>query len=455
MKDEGEYFTEALTNIIKRDEIYSILSVLINELADGPEIIVILDDYHYIKDDFINEVMEHFIKHSSYNMHYVIISREEIPMYLGDLRVNGEALDIEETRLRFSQDETMKFINGTLNLNVSEENIIDICKVSEGWIAGVQLIALVLKSNKDNIVKDIKGLNKYTVEYLTQEILKNITKEEKDFLIKTSILSTFSYDMCNDILKVNNSKKLIEALIAKNLFIIALDEDENIFRYHHIFKDFLNLHFCELEMNECKNMVHYLKEKMGDNLWSEIKNFSMLLDDFSGVVEVFDYEWVEKSDFCDMTKAMLYLTGLILKIIMLYDNFDENKREVFNLLREAFHYSIEEEYIKPFIQEKNLLFKIIKELKYDKKIELTLREKDFIKALDKFTEVCGEKDEILSEREKEVIEVLAEGLANKEIGERLNISLATVKTHIINIYSKLGVSNRVQAVEEWKRLRGI
>ncbi|RFM21536.1 DNA-binding response regulator [Clostridium botulinum] len=63
------------------------------------------------------------------------------------------------------------------------------------------------------------------------------------------------------------------------------------------------------------------------------------------------------------------------------------------------------------------------------------------------------KGELLTEREKEVMEILFEGASNKQIGKRLNISLATVKTHMINIYSKLQVSNRVQAVEKYKKLK--
>ncbi|PSM02627.1 helix-turn-helix transcriptional regulator [Clostridium botulinum] len=65
------------------------------------------------------------------------------------------------------------------------------------------------------------------------------------------------------------------------------------------------------------------------------------------------------------------------------------------------------------------------------------------------------KGELLTEREKEVMEILFEGASNKQIGKRLNISLATVKTHMINIYSKLQVSNRVQAVEKYKNFKAI
>jgi LuxR family transcriptional regulator, maltose regulon positive regulatory protein len=59
---------------------------------------------------------------------------------------------------------------------------------------------------------------------------------------------------------------------------------------------------------------------------------------------------------------------------------------------------------------------------------------------------------LLSEREREVVLLIADGLSNQQIAERLFISLATVKTHVNNIFNKLGVSNRMQAVsrlEEW------
>ncbi|MBX7232877.1 MAG: response regulator transcription factor [Caldilineales bacterium] len=55
-------------------------------------------------------------------------------------------------------------------------------------------------------------------------------------------------------------------------------------------------------------------------------------------------------------------------------------------------------------------------------------------------------EEQLSAREIEVLEFVAEGCSNREVGRRLHISEATVKTHLIHIYGKLGVSDRTSAV---------
>jgi DNA-binding NarL/FixJ family response regulator len=54
--------------------------------------------------------------------------------------------------------------------------------------------------------------------------------------------------------------------------------------------------------------------------------------------------------------------------------------------------------------------------------------------------------EPLTERESEVLQLLAQGLANKQIGVQLEISEHTVKFHVSSIYAKLGASNRAEAV---------
>jgi len=60
--------------------------------------------------------------------------------------------------------------------------------------------------------------------------------------------------------------------------------------------------------------------------------------------------------------------------------------------------------------------------------------------------------EPLSERELEVLQLMAEGLTNPEIASRLFLSLHTIKAHARNIYGKLGVRNRTQAVGKAKAL---
>jgi LuxR family maltose regulon positive regulatory protein len=61
--------------------------------------------------------------------------------------------------------------------------------------------------------------------------------------------------------------------------------------------------------------------------------------------------------------------------------------------------------------------------------------------------------EPLSERELEVLSLIAEGLSNPEVAERLYLSTNTVRVHTSNIYAKLGVHGRMAAVSKAQALR--
>lgn len=64
-------------------------------------------------------------------------------------------------------------------------------------------------------------------------------------------------------------------------------------------------------------------------------------------------------------------------------------------------------------------------------------------------------DEILTPREAELLSLLTEGLSNRELGKRLFISEATVKTHLAHIYAKLGVDTRAAAIATAIRREGM
>lgn len=58
--------------------------------------------------------------------------------------------------------------------------------------------------------------------------------------------------------------------------------------------------------------------------------------------------------------------------------------------------------------------------------------------------VDAKKQDLLSKREREVVSAVAEGLTNREIGERLGLSKHTVKNYLLKVFDKVGVSNRVE-----------
>lgn len=59
----------------------------------------------------------------------------------------------------------------------------------------------------------------------------------------------------------------------------------------------------------------------------------------------------------------------------------------------------------------------------------------------------------LTEREYEVLQLLSKGYSNAEIAENLFLSVSTIKTHVSNLFVKMDVRSRAQAIEKSKRLR--
>ena len=64
----------------------------------------------------------------------------------------------------------------------------------------------------------------------------------------------------------------------------------------------------------------------------------------------------------------------------------------------------------------------------------------------------GEKQNLLSAREQAVLDCLAQGLAYKQIGDQLGLSINTIRTHLRHIYEKLHVQSRTEAVAKYVRL---
>jgi len=84
---------------------------------------------------------------------------------------------------------------------------------------------------------------------------------------------------------------------------------------------------------------------------------------------------------------------------------------------------------------------------------VTIEKEVYIKSGQSFVFNENEFEKLgLSKREMEVLNLMAKGLSNKEIGEQLFVSLNTIKTHTSKIFEKLEVNRRTQAIEKAKRL---
>ena len=225
----------------------SVINLVANELASFSDPFVLaLDDFHVIHSDVVLKIISYLVDHLPPQMHLVLLSRTDPALPLSRLRVRNQLMDIRADQLRFTQDEIAVFLNDAMGLTLSTNDLSALELRTEGWIAGLQLAALSMQSCKDihGFVSAFTGSHHYVMDYLAEEVLKNLPKQVSTFLLQTCILDRLSGPLCDAIVDANTAgsvdgQAMLQDLEEMNLFVIPLDDERHWYRYHHLFADVL------------------------------------------------------------------------------------------------------------------------------------------------------------------------------------------------------------------------
>jgi LuxR family maltose regulon positive regulatory protein len=248
----------------------SVLSVLINELASGShELMLVLDDYHLITAKPIDHALSFLLEHLPPQLHLVISTREDPQLSLPGLRARGHLNELRAVDLRFTLDEAAAFLNQTIGLNISADDVAALDRRTEGWIAGLQLAALSMRGREDaaGFIRQFAGDDRYIVDYLVDEVLQRQPEHIRTFLLQTSILDRMNGSLCDAVTVREGSRALLESLERANLFVVPLDNKRQWYRYHHLFADVLRAYASDddsLELASRHRSASEWFEQQGD-----------------------------------------------------------------------------------------------------------------------------------------------------------------------------------------------
>ncbi|MDQ3286220.1 MAG: LuxR C-terminal-related transcriptional regulator [Actinomycetota bacterium] len=218
------------------------LSMLINELAELPRrVVLVLDDYQFVTEVENHESVAFFIEHLPENVHLVVSSRSDPPLPLGRLRAMGELNEIRTGQLAFTEEEADRLLNGKLGLDIDADDVAVLLDRTEGWPAGLYLASLSLqnKGDKHDFIESFRGSNRYIVGLLGEEVLAYLSDDVRQFLIRTSVLRRLTGPLCDAVTGRQDSASLLRELARSNLFVVSLDEQDEWYRYHHLFSELL------------------------------------------------------------------------------------------------------------------------------------------------------------------------------------------------------------------------
>jgi LuxR family maltose regulon positive regulatory protein len=219
-----------------------VLTALVNEIAAlGRRLVVILDDYHLIKSPRVHHAIEGLIAYAPAQFHLVVASRSAPPLAAARLRLQGMMVDLHDTDLRFSLEETAAFLNDSRALDLSAADIVRLQHRTEGWVAGLQLASISLdrRVERARFIQNFSGSDRDITDFLAGDVLMRQPQALRDFLLRTSVLERMSADLCNHVTGCEDGAEMLARIERANLFLVALDEDRRWFRYHHLFADFL------------------------------------------------------------------------------------------------------------------------------------------------------------------------------------------------------------------------
>ena len=217
-----------------------------NELAnvDGPGIIVV-DDLHLAAP--APTVLAAFIDALPDGFRFVAGTRADPPLSLARLRLRGELLELRADDLGFEAKELSAFF-ALQDVALDDGDLVRMHDLTEGWPAGVQMAAIALQrgAERSDFLEAFATTDRAVSDFLLSEVLGSLPPELVEFLIETSVLEMFDAELCAAMTGVDDAARVLDRLLAANLFLVPLDDPVRWFRYHHLFGAFLRARLASL-----------------------------------------------------------------------------------------------------------------------------------------------------------------------------------------------------------------
>jgi LuxR family maltose regulon positive regulatory protein len=247
---------EALLHAPQSSLLTGALTSLINELATlAQHTSLILDDYQVISEAAIHTSLQFVLDRLPPRLHLCLSSRVDPQLPLARLRAKGQVVEIREPELRLSDEETAGFLKEVMGLSLSTEEIGRLEQRTEGWIAGLQLAALALRRHTDAsaFLQAFTGSHRFLLDYVQEEILEPLPKDQHRFLLQTSVLDRMNADVCQRLSGEQASQQMLEELERAHLFLVPLDEERRWYRFHMLFREVL---LARLQAREPEHVAH-------------------------------------------------------------------------------------------------------------------------------------------------------------------------------------------------------
>ncbi len=218
------------------------MSSLASQLAERPDpSALVLDDYHSITSSAVQRAVGQFLDRLPRQAHLVVSRRVDPALPLARLRALGELVELRADALRFTMDEARTFFAERMGVVLADDDLDALLVRTEGWPAVLQLAGLSFAGRSDvsRRVRDFAASHRFVLDYITDEVLARLEPEERDFLLRTSVLERLTGPLCDALWGGSGGQEMLKRLERANVLLVPLDEERRWYRYHRLFADLL------------------------------------------------------------------------------------------------------------------------------------------------------------------------------------------------------------------------
>jgi len=210
----------------------------LNSLPPEQKLSLVLDDFQHLTHPKLIEEINLLCDYLPANLTLLITSRIVPPLRVAHRKSKGLLQEIDMEALRFSNEEAERYFHSHGISAEKKQELEEVVSQSGGWIAALQLICARVTSDTRNeerapwilpaIKQDLYGL-------LVDEVLAVQPENIQQFLMQIALLPRFCGALCDQVRGRDDSGKLIDEMIQRQLFIVPLDEQHGWYRIHDLF----------------------------------------------------------------------------------------------------------------------------------------------------------------------------------------------------------------------------
>lgn len=267
--DFGKQFAVFFEQYSKTDQLAEIsnevLSAILIQIAYDlanidSKVTIVFDNYHYCHDLQIDSLITSFIDSLPSNIQLIFTTRRKPGWSSSRWEIQETQVTLNETFLCLSESETQALAQA-MHVEVDKRIAKMIHKRTAGWMI---LNKIILRENRNQSSPNLFSLldnapndNEQLYEYLVEDFLLKETSEVRDFLCQTSILSELTPHLCNKLLQIENSHKILVHL-KDGLFVDTVQSSmtPSYSHSHDLIREFLQNALIRLYDLQTRNNLY-------------------------------------------------------------------------------------------------------------------------------------------------------------------------------------------------------